>query len=87
MNADIESIWTQIARDIIKFSKHELTKEDLYLRITNYCEIATGEERKGRETYDKKIKSLEEPLVELKKEAIYSNWVDGYNMITNSLKD
>jgi len=46
-----ESVFTQFARDLNKFTEHKLTKKDLYERFVSYIEMCNEQEKFERINY------------------------------------
>ncbi len=74
-----ESVYTQLARAINRFSEHKLNKIELYNECVGLIEMADETEKTDR----LRIKKFwdEHKEIVCKKDVPYSNWKDGLNMV------
>jgi len=76
-----ESVYTQLARAINRFSEHKLNKVDLYNECVRLIEIADEDEKNDRLRYKKFWDEQDDIMPQ--GDVPYSNWEDGLNMVSD----
>lgn len=75
-----ESVYTQLASTINKFTEHKLTKQDFYTCIVALIEMANEDEKNDRTNIEKFWKVNTRNILR-SQDIPYSNWKDGFDQM------